>query len=152
MDFDISATGRTAKGNINVLYNNLKITMLKADTANDRLKHMTIASMFANLMVLKHDNPDDDGEKPRTAYVSYFRPDTVSFFGSIWQTLLAGIKPSAGFNTKMQQNVKAEIADHKQKKEERLVKKAQRKQRRAERKRKRELKKELKEQQKTASA
>src|SRR5437588_8803339 len=118
--------------------------MLKADTANDGLKHMTIASLFATVMVLKQDKPDDDGEKPRTAYVSYFRPDTVSFFGSIWQTLLAGIKPSAGFTKQMQQNVKAEIADNKQKKQERLVKKAQRKQRRAERKLKRELKKELK--------
>ncbi|HZX59253.1 MAG TPA: hypothetical protein VFE54_11025 [Mucilaginibacter sp.] len=146
MDFDIKANGKTARGNVGVLYNDLKVTVLKADTVNDRLKHMTIASLFANVMVLKHDNPDDGGEKPRIAYVNYFRPDSVSFFGSIWKTLLAGIKPSVGLNDKMQQNVKAEIADQKQKKQERIIKKAVRKQRRAERKLKRELKKELKQQ------
>ncbi len=150
MDFDISANGRTARGKVNVLYNDLQVTVLKADTVNDRLKHMTIASLFANLMVLKHDNPDKDGEKPRTAYVNYIRPDSVSFFGSIWKTLLTGIKPCAGFDQKMQQSVKAEIAGLKQKKQDRIVKKAVRKQRRAERRAKRELKKELKTEQQAA--
>jgi hypothetical protein len=150
MDFDINANGRTARGKVNVLYNDLQVTVLKADTVNDRLKHMTIASLFANLMVLKHDNPDKEGENPRVAYVNYIRPDSVSFFGSIWKTLLTGIKPCAGFDQKMQQSVKAEIAGLKQKKQDRIVKKAERKQRRAERRAKRELKKELKTEQQAA--
>ncbi len=144
MNFDISASNKTAKGKVTVLYNDLKVTVLKPDTAHDRLKHMTIASLFANLLVLKHDNPDNDAEEPRTAHVRYLRPDTVAFFGSLWQTLLAGIKPCAGLDEKKQNTIKAELAGMKQQKQERLAKKALRKQRRAERQQKRALKKELK--------
>ena len=147
MTFDIKANSHIAHGTVSVLYNDLKVTVLKADTANDRLKHMTIASLFANILVIKHDNPDKPGGKPRTAIIDYNRPDTVAFFGSIWKTLLAGIKPCAGVDKKMQENIKATMADQQQKKQERQVKKAQRKERRAERRLKRELKKEQKEQQ-----
>lgn len=144
MDFDVSANRKTSNGKVTVLYNDLKVTMLKADTANDRLKHMTIASLFANLLVLKHDNPDSDDEKPRSANVHNPRADTVSFFSSIWQTLLAGIKPCAGLDEKKQFSIKAKIAGMKVKKLDRIAKKAMRKQRRAERQQKRALKKQLK--------
>jgi hypothetical protein len=142
MDFDINADSKTSKGKVAVLYNDLKVTVLKADTNTDRLKHMTIASLFANVMVIKHDNPDNEGELPRSFYVIYNRPKDSPFFKTIWHTLLTGIKPCAGLNEKMQQNVKAIIAEQKLHKQERIVKKAQRKQRREERRKKRELKKE----------
>jgi len=147
MIFDFKANSQTAHGTVSVLYNDLKVTVLKADTANNRLKHMTIASLFANILVIKHDNPDNPGDRPRSAMVDYIRPDTVAFFGSIWKTLLAGIKPCAGVDKKMQENIKTTMADQQQKKQERQVKKAVRKERRAERRLKRELKKEQKEQQ-----
>ena len=143
--FDIKANARTANGRVSVLYNDLKVTVLKPDTAHDRLKHMTIASLWANVMVLKHDNPDNDDDPPRSVNVHYYRPDTVAFFGSIWQTLFAGFKPCAGLDKQMQENVKAQLANQKIKKAERQIKKAERKQRREERRRNRELKKEQKE-------
>jgi hypothetical protein len=143
--FDIKADAHTANGRVSVLYNDLKVTVLKADTEHDRLKHMTIASLWANVMILKHDNPDNDDDPPRSADVHYHRPDTATFFGSIWQTLFAGFKPCAGLDKQMQENVKFQIANQKIKKAERQVKKAERKQRREERRRKRELKKEQKE-------
>ncbi len=142
MDFDINANSKISKGKVAVLYKDLKVTVLKADTNNDRFKHMTIASLFANVMVIKHDNPDNEGEQPRSFYVIYNRPKDSPFFKTIWHTLLTGIKPSAGLNEKMQQNVKAIIAEQKLHKQERIIKKAQRKQKREERRKKRELKKE----------
>lgn len=147
MDFDIKANAKISHGRVSVLYNDLKVTILKADTDHDRLKHMTIASLFANTLIIKHDNPDDAGEKPRHADVVYERPDSVSFWSCMWQTLFAGIKPCAGLTKQVQNNIQVQIADGKQKKQERVIKKAQRKQRREERRRKRELKKELKKQQ-----
>lgn len=151
MNFDINASAKNSHGRVSVLYNDLKVTILKADTNHDRFKHMTIASLFANTLIIKHDNPDDDGEKPRYANVIYERPDTVTFWGSMWQTLFAGIKPCAGVTKQVQENIKVQIAGQKQKKQERIIKKAQRKQRREERRRKRELKKELKKQDEAAS-
>ena len=144
-EFDINADNSVSKGRIALLYNDLKVTVLKADTANDKLKHMTIASLFANVMVLKHNNPDNPGEVPRSFYVNYERPKDYPFFKNIWHTLLTGIKPCVGLNEKMQQDVKNKIADMAIQKQEHLIKKEQRKQRRAERKLKRALKKQQKE-------
>lgn len=145
-DFDIQADNSVSKGRVALLYNDLKVTVLKADTINDKLKHMTIASLFANVMVLKHNNPDNPGEVPRSFYVNYERPKDYPFFKNIWHTLLTGIKPCIGLDEKMQQDVKNKIANMAIKKQERLIKKEQRKQRRAERRLKRELKKQQKEQ------
>lgn len=145
-EFDIQANNSTSKGRVALLYNDLKVTVLKADTIHDKLKHMTIASLYANVMVLKHDNPDNPGDIPRSFYVNYERPRNYPFFKNIWHTLLTGIKPCIGLDEKMQQDVKNKIANMAIKKQERLIKKEQRKQRRAERKLKRELKKQQKEQ------
>lgn len=144
--FDIKANAKNARGRMSATYNNLTVTVLKADTAHDRLKRMTIASLFANIMVLKHDNPDDANDPPRTVNINYYRPDTVAFFGSIWKTLLSGFKPSVGLNQQMQQTVKDKLAQQAINKQARKVKKAERQARRAERRRKRELKKEQQEQ------
>ncbi|MBS1530920.1 MAG: hypothetical protein JSU01_11465 [Bacteroidetes bacterium] len=148
MTFDIHANKATAQGTVQVLYHDLLVTVLKPDTAHDRLKHMTIASLFANTLVIKHDNPDEPGDAPRSVYVNYQRPDTVAFWGSIWQTLFAGIKPNAGVTKQVQENIKAQLAQQKQKKVERQIKKAERKQRRKQRRLNRELKKEAEEAQK----
>jgi len=145
-DFDIKADNSVSKGRVALLYNDLKVTVLKADTVHDKLKHMTIASLYANVMVLKHDNPDNPGEVARSFYVNYERPRDYPFFKNIWHTLLTGIKPCVGLNEKVQQDVKNKIADMAIKKQERLIKKEQRKQRRAERRLKRALKKQQKEQ------
>jgi hypothetical protein len=143
-EFDIQADNMVSKGRISLLYNDLKVTVLKADTANDRLKHMTIASLFANVMVLKHNNPDTPGEIPRSFHVNYYRPSDYPFFKNIWHTLLTGIKPCVGLDEKMQKDVKNKIADLAIQKQKHLIKKEQRKQRRAARKLRRELKKQEK--------
>ncbi|HVV53791.1 MAG TPA: hypothetical protein VHC47_00615, partial [Mucilaginibacter sp.] len=129
-DFDIQANDKAAHGRISLLYDSLKVTVLKPDTNKDRLKHLAVASLFANILVLKHNNPDKPGETPRSFDVTFSRPPDYPFFKTIWRTLLAGIKPSVGLNDKMQQNVKAQIAASVQKKQERQVKIAERKQRR----------------------
>lgn len=141
-EFDIQANNRVSKGRVSLLYNDLKVTVLKADTANDKLKHMTVASLFANLLVLKHNNPDNPGEIPRSFNVTYYRPKNYPFFKNIWHTLLTGIKPCVGLDEKKQKDVKNKMADMAIQKQKRMIKKAQRKQRRAERKQKRELNKE----------
>jgi len=149
-EFDINADNKVAKGRVSLLYDSLKVTVLKPDTANDRLKHAVIPTLYANIMVLKHDNPDKPGGVPRSFYVTYNRPKNYSFFKTIWRTLLTGIKPCIGLDEKMQKTVKDKIAQQSIKKQERQLKKAARKQRRAERKLKRELKKEQKAKEKAA--
>jgi hypothetical protein len=137
-DFDIYADRTSARGNVSALYNNLKISLLKVDTVFDNLKQRPIATLYANLFIVKHNNPDIPGGLPRSIYVNYSRTPETPFFKSVWQTLLSGIKPCIGLDKKAQDAaiaVQNELAANKQ---NRKIKKEQRLQRRAERHKKRE--------------
>jgi hypothetical protein len=144
-DFDIQADRFASRGHVSLLYNNLKITLLKADTANRQLKKKTLESIFANLLIIKHDNPDNGATPPRSFHVNFQRPPEYPFFKNIWNTLLRGIKPCVGIGEKTEQEVKTQMTERNVKKQERLAKRAERKQRRQERRAARELKKQQKE-------
>ena len=141
LDFKFDANRHHNKGKVAVLYNDLKVKLLKPDTVHSTLKGKIVASLFANIFILKHDNPDGPGVAPRISYVDFKRPDNFSFFKSIWRSLLLGLKPSVGYDVKTQKITTERIAQSELKKKTRKIKKEQRKARRAERKLKREQKK-----------
>jgi hypothetical protein len=141
LNFDIQANANVFKGHVGFLYNDLKVNIFQADTANDRLKKRSMLSMFANLFVIKHDNPDKAGETPRSADVIYLRPKDSPFFKTMWKTLLEGIKPCVGVDAKKQQETKARIEEHQKNKREHKARKEARKKRKAEKKRQKELNK-----------
>jgi hypothetical protein len=137
LDFDIHANRKGARGKVVVLYNNLKVRILKPDTTFNNLRQRPIASLFANLFIVKHDNPDVPGGQPRLFEVKYARHFTTPFFKFTWQTLLTGIKPAIGLDQKTQDATKALVSKQAIKKQNRKIKKELRKQRRAERRQKR---------------
>ncbi len=141
LDFDIHADQHKANGKVTVLYNDLKVSLLKPDTVFDDLKRKTLESLYANLFILKHNNPDAAGKQPRSFYVNYIRTPETPFFKFIWQTLLSGLKPTIGLNEKEQEATSAlinELATNKQnhliKKEQRIKRREARRQKRAEKK------------------
>jgi hypothetical protein len=107
------------------------------------MKRMTIESMYANIFILKHNNPDYEGAPARTFFVNNTRPKEDAFFKTVWKTLLTGIKSCAGYGEKKEQEVKSKLADRAIQKAERQVKKAERKANREEKKRAKEEKKRL---------
>jgi len=133
-NFDIHANSHKASGKLVLLYNDLKIKLLKTDIMLG-LKQKLIESLYANIFIIKHNNPDNAGEPPRSFNIHYTRPDTATFFSSVWQTLLSGIKPSAGLDEKTVKATEAQLSEHQINKQKRLQKRALRKQRRAEKKR-----------------
>jgi len=137
LDFNVQADKSLARGKIGVLYNDLKVSILKVDTTFDNLANRPIASLFANLFIVKHNNPDNDGEQPRSATVYYTRTPETPFFKFIWQTLLSGLKPCIGLNKKVQDATVALINQQTINKQNRKIKKEQRMARRAERREKR---------------
>jgi hypothetical protein len=141
MDFDIHANQEKANGRITILYNDLKVILLKPDTVFDDLKRNTLESLYANLFILKHNNPDAAGEQPRSFYVNYNRSPETPFFKFIWQTLLSGIKPTIGLNEKEREATSALISELKTDKQNHLIKKEQRIKRREARRQKRAEKK-----------
>jgi hypothetical protein len=141
LDFDINANSAINKGKLTLLYNNLKVKLLSPDTNMDGFKGKLIASLYTNLFILKHNNPDKEGEAPRSFFINYVRPKESPFFKTVWNTLLVGIKPSAGLDDKKMQTIQAQLTTHQLDKQNRLKKRAERKQRRAEKKRQKELEK-----------
>jgi hypothetical protein len=143
--FDIKGDIKKTHGKVALLYNDLKIKLLRADTVHGVFKRKTIESLYANLFVIKHDNPDHAGGIPRSTNVNFSRPSYFPFFKTAWQTLLAGIKPCVGLSAKVV-HATTELKDKKAlEKKNHETKKQMRKQRRAERKLKRQQKRAEKE-------
>jgi hypothetical protein len=150
MEFAYQADRQKAQGKLSVLYNDLRIALLKRDSS-DHLKKMSIMSLFANALVIKRDNPAGN-EMPRVANVTMLRMPRWSIFTYMWKTLLIGLKECAGYDTQTEQTVKQKLGEFKQNKLSRATRKAERQQRRAERRAKRALKKQQKEAEKAVKA
>jgi hypothetical protein len=101
--FNIKGNRKGNNGRVQLLYNDLKIKLLKADTVQKTLKRKTLASLFANVFIVKDNNPDNPGDVPRAANVVFKRPINSPFWGTVWKTLLAGIKVNAGMDEKARQ-------------------------------------------------
>jgi hypothetical protein len=140
-DFDIHENSKVSTGRIALLYNNLKVKLLAPDTSMNGFTGKLIESLYANIFIIKHDNPDKPGGVPRTFNINYVRPKDSPFFKTIWHTLLTGIKPSAGLDDKKMQATLQKMTEHQQNKLNRQKKRAERKERRAEKKREKALKK-----------
>lgn len=138
--FNIKGNRRVSSGKVQLLYNDLNVKLLKADTVQKTLKRKTIASLYVNVFIVKDNNPDYPGAVPRSANVVYKRPIDSPFWGTAWKTLLAGIKPNVGLTEKAEQAT-AELSRKKlTEKLDRKARKALRIKKRADRKRLRELK------------
>ncbi len=132
LNFNFTANIKAAKGSVTLLYNDLKVNVLKVDTVQDKLRKMLVQSLYANIYIIKHDNPDKEDAAPRTVSVKYTRTDDLPFFRFIWQSLLTGLKPSFGLDKKTEVTARAMQKQQIIKKRLRKIKKAERKKRRAE--------------------
>jgi hypothetical protein len=139
--FDITANSKVAKGRVTLLYNDLKVKLLSPDTAFNGFSGKLVASLYANIFIIKHNNPDNANVAPRSFYVNYVRPKSSPFFKTIWNTLLTGIKPAAGLDEKTEKATEAKMSEAATDKQIRLAKKAARQKRRADRRKKKALEK-----------
>lgn len=96
LDFDLKADDYGMDGMVKILYEDLKISVLKKDDETKELKKKKLASFGANLLV-KDNNPS--GKKPpRIANIHFDRDTTRSMFHMSWKTLMKGIKETAMSN------------------------------------------------------
>ncbi|WP_342647895.1 hypothetical protein [Mucilaginibacter sp. CSA2-8R] len=139
--FAFKANRSTATGQVTLLYNDLKIQLLKADTASLKMRKLALVSLLANTLILKNNNPDQPGQQPRTAHVVYQRPKNYPFFATLWRTLLMGIKPCAGLDFKTQRDADIKLSKKEKKKFFKKQKKEAKKKRKEEKHRLKELEK-----------
>jgi len=98
------------------------------------LQTKAIPSLFANIFIIKHDNPDKPGDAPRVTNVTYTRSSEIPFFKFVWQGLLDGLKPAIGLDKETQAHTTALVQQMATDKKDRQTKRALRREKRAERK------------------
>ncbi|TFF38300.1 hypothetical protein [Mucilaginibacter psychrotolerans] len=143
LDFNIHSTQKTSTGTVSLLYNNLQVDVLRKDYTKK-----SVITTLANTFILKHDNPDDGGNTPRLAKVAFIRPANFPFFKTVWQTILAGMKPCAGVGKTQEDKFNKQNADDARKEQEDLLKDAKKKKEEEDKKFKEALKKKNEEEKK----
>lgn len=126
-NFDITGNRHVSHGKVTLLYNDLRIRLLKTDST--RYRKRTIISMMANAMIVKHNNPDTIGAQPRSYDVTYVRQPDTPFFKSVWKTLAMGIKSTAGYDPATEKRIRNTIARHQANKQQHQAQKALRRKR-----------------------
>ncbi len=94
VQFNFSGHNYGSDGKLTLLYEDLKLTLLKKDSADNQLEKKKLASFVANLIV-KNANPLRK-QPVRVAEVHYVRDTNKSFFNLMWKSVFTGVKQSAG--------------------------------------------------------
>jgi hypothetical protein len=96
LHFEFAGNNYATDGKLIMLYDDLKISLLKKDSVDNTLDKKKLASLFANFKV-KDANPGKKGEI-RQATVHYDRDVSKSFFNLIWKSVFTGVKETVGIN------------------------------------------------------
>jgi hypothetical protein len=92
LHFNFEGTDSTSDGKVLLLYEDLKISLLKKDKDEGKLDKKSLVSLFANL-IIKNSNKAED---PRAAEVHFNRILNKSFFNLIWKSIFTGVKQTVG--------------------------------------------------------
>ena len=87
--FYIKANDKKAEGDVVLLYDNLKIKLLK--NSEQGIKNKSLNSFIANILI-KNQNPSNGNL--RTGKIEFNRVMTKSFFNIVWKSLFDGFKKS----------------------------------------------------------
>ena len=87
--FNIKANDKKAEGDVVLLYDNLKIKLLKNSELG--IKNKSLNSFIANILI-KNQNPSNGNL--RTGKIEFNRVMTTSFFNIVWKSLFDGFKKS----------------------------------------------------------
>ena len=90
LDFKLTGNDHKATGNITFLYSDLKVELLKLDSAE--VKKKNFMSILTNALI-KDANPKNG--VVRTSDIDYQRDITKSFFNLLWKSVFSGIKKTA---------------------------------------------------------
>jgi hypothetical protein len=97
LGFRFSANDRQAVGSVTLTYDDLAIKLLSLDEVSGRLKNKGLASLVANILVIKNNNIRDP-VADRTEKVDYKRDPEKSVFNLMWKSLFQGVKGIVGMD------------------------------------------------------
>jgi hypothetical protein len=90
--FQVHGDDYSAKGNVQMRYNNLAIALKKEDKETGEIKTKKFFTNIINKYALYPGNPGSDGHERTARNVVYARVSSKSFFGVIWKTVFAGMQ------------------------------------------------------------
>lgn len=96
LNFSFAATDHRADGPLTILYDDLKVALLKRDSAENKLEKKKLVSLLATTQVKKA-NPGKDNET-RQETVHFERDIHKSFFNLVWKSIFTGVKQSVGID------------------------------------------------------
>lgn len=108
MIFKGTGSLKGVRGKLTCYYKDLKIALLKMSGKTIRLKRKGIASIFANILVIKDDNPSP-GAPVRTSNFLFNRPQHSSFFNMIWKGFAEALLETIGFDSATQKEIKVRL-------------------------------------------
>ena len=99
LDFNLIGNDNRTKGIVRLLYDDLKIKILKKDSASGEVKTKKVMSFVANIIVI---NANPAKNKPvRIVSVSHPRNVYRSIFNFIWKSLFEGVQKTVGIDGKL---------------------------------------------------
>jgi len=99
LDFNLMGNDNRIKGIVRLLYNDLKIKILKKDEESADYKKKKVMSLMANIMVI---NANPGKNKPvRIVSVSHPRDVYRSIFNFIWKSIFEGVQKTVGIDGKL---------------------------------------------------
>lgn len=93
LDFHFTGNNTSAKGDMVMKYQGLKVDVLKRDKDTKEIKKRGLATLAANLIVINN-NPGNGGLRKVTPH--FDRDINKSFFNLVWKTLFTGMKETVG--------------------------------------------------------
>jgi hypothetical protein len=95
LSFNLAGSNTAMTGDVKMLYDDLKVSLLQKDDETKKLEKKKLASLAANIMI-KNSNPSGKKDEARVAHVNFPRDTHRSIFHLSWKSLFTGIKESAG--------------------------------------------------------
>ena len=95
--FDMEGTDHRNWGDFRFDYNNLKLSLLNEQEKGQAQTSKKIVSFLVNQIIINDSNPDAN-EIYHVGKINYRRDPQHTFFKTLWQSLLDGIKQTAGIS------------------------------------------------------
>ncbi len=94
VDFNFMGNDSATDGKLTILYDDMKVSLLKKNDEENKYTKKFLPSLFASALI-KKSNPEKN-QPPRVADVHFKRNMNKSFFNLLWKSIFTGIKESAG--------------------------------------------------------
>lgn len=94
LKFNMAGTDYQMNGTLQLLYQDLKVSLLEKDKGSAELDRKSLTSFVVNIKI-RNSNPQGNKE-PRTAQINYKRDTNKSLFNLAWKSLFDGVQQITG--------------------------------------------------------